>query len=133
MTPVRLRLSRATGFDLQEHSRSVNGLPATMVARPTRWGNPYKVAPAYQDAYCSLPEITPELAVICFRERMEQTVAAHPSVRESLDELRGRNLACWCSLDAPCHADVLLDLANRPVCDDPLAPADPLDIAGAAA
>ena len=123
MAPVRLRLSRATGFDLQEHSRAVNGLPATMVARPTRWGNPYKVAPAYRDAYCSLPEITPELAVACFRERMEQTIATYPSVRESLDELRGRNLACWCALDAPCHGDVLLDLANRPVCDDPLAPA----------
>lgn len=26
--------------------------------------------------------------------------------------LRGKNLACWCSLDSPCHADVLLELAN---------------------
>jgi hypothetical protein len=30
-----------------------------------------------------------------------------------LGRLRGRDLACWCSLDEPCHADVLLDLANR--------------------
>lgn len=28
--------------------------------------------------------------------------------------LRGRDLACWCPLDQPCHADVLLELANRP-------------------
>ena len=28
-------------------------------------------------------------------------------------ELRGRDLACWCPLDQPCHADVLLELANR--------------------
>ena len=27
--------------------------------------------------------------------------------------LKGRDLACWCSLDVPCHADVLLDIANR--------------------
>lgn len=27
-------------------------------------------------------------------------------------ELRGKNLACWCPLDQPCHADVLLELAN---------------------
>lgn len=27
-------------------------------------------------------------------------------------ELRGKNLACWCALDQPCHADVLLELAN---------------------
>ena len=26
--------------------------------------------------------------------------------------LRGKNLACWCPLGAPCHADVLLELAN---------------------
>ncbi len=26
--------------------------------------------------------------------------------------LRGKNLACWCKLDQPCHADVLLELAN---------------------
>lgn len=29
-----------------------------------------------------------------------------------LRDLRGRDLACWCPLDAPCHADVLLELAN---------------------
>lgn len=26
---------------------------------------------------------------------------------------RGKNLACWCKLDSPCHADVLLKLANK--------------------
>jgi hypothetical protein len=31
----------------------------------------------------------------------------------SIPDLRGKNLACWCPLDAPCHADVLLELANR--------------------
>ena len=28
-------------------------------------------------------------------------------------ELRGKNLACWCRLDQNCHADVLLELANK--------------------
>jgi hypothetical protein len=32
---------------------------------------------------------------------------------DRLPELRGRDLCCWCPLDAPCHADVLLELANR--------------------
>ena len=32
--------------------------------------------------------------------------------------LRGKNLACWCAPGAPCHADVLLDLAKRPVCEE---------------
>jgi hypothetical protein len=26
--------------------------------------------------------------------------------------LRGKDLACWCPLDQPCHADVLLEIAN---------------------
>lgn len=34
-------------------------------------------------------------------------------VPPDLAPLRGRDLACWCPLDQPCHADVLLDLANR--------------------
>ncbi len=32
-----------------------------------------------------------------------------------LPDLRGKNLACWCRLDQPCHADVLLELANAPL------------------
>lgn len=32
----------------------------------------------------------------------------------ALPRLRGKNLACWCALDQPCHADVLLELANGP-------------------
>jgi hypothetical protein len=30
-----------------------------------------------------------------------------------ISELRGKNLMCWCKIEAPCHADVLLDFANR--------------------
>lgn len=33
--------------------------------------------------------------------------------RDRLMGLRGKNLGCWCHLDQPCHADVLLKLANR--------------------
>ena len=33
--------------------------------------------------------------------------------RRKLEIIRGRDLACFCPLDRPCHADVLLELANR--------------------
>lgn len=36
-----------------------------------------------------------------------------PPLDDLVRELRGKNLACWCPLDQPCHADVLLALANR--------------------
>lgn len=35
-----------------------------------------------------------------------------PELKAAIDELRGRDLACWCPVDQPCHADVLLELAN---------------------
>jgi hypothetical protein len=31
---------------------------------------------------------------------------------EDLKQLRGKDLACWCPIGQPCHADVLLELAN---------------------
>jgi len=34
------------------------------------------------------------------------------TVENIIAELRGKNLACWCALDAPCHGDVLLEIAN---------------------
>ena len=37
----------------------------------------------------------------------------HGRANEIRAELAGKNLACWCRLDQPCHADVLLEVANR--------------------
>lgn len=34
------------------------------------------------------------------------------TVDEARAELHGKDLACWCPLDQPCHADVLLEIAN---------------------
>lgn len=44
-------------------------------------------------------------------------VGMAPSLEEIRKALAGKNLACWCRSGAPCHADVLLELANRPVCE----------------
>jgi hypothetical protein len=102
--PVRLRLSRAKGFNLQAHSRQVNGLPAQVVARPSTWGNPYKVIGGDRHG-----------ATVKFRDWLHccgpETTAA---IR---NHLRGHNLACWCPLPEPgqpdhCHAAVLLEVAN---------------------
>lgn len=37
----------------------------------------------------------------------------YPSLDEIRAELGGRDLACWCEPELPCHADVLLELANQ--------------------
>lgn len=103
--PIRLRLSRAKGFDLQAHSIATNGLAAMSVSRPGKWGNPYRVDP-------------PEHAVELYRSHIDDCMAGAPARRallEALRDLRGKNLACWCAPGAPCHADVLLGLANSRV------------------
>jgi hypothetical protein len=128
--PVRLQLSRRKGFNLQALSQATNGLPAVKVSRPGPWGNPFLVHPNQQPGrrwgldYTSVP--TAEDAVACFREMLE--TPGEPGqrsfeMRGALSKLRGKNLACWCKVGEPCHADVLLELANRPVCDAPSSPA----------
>jgi hypothetical protein len=96
--PERIRLSRAKGW-----RRPAN---AVVVARPTRWGNPYRVGDELDGQRLSRSE-----AVALFEEdlvagRLRFTLA------EARAELAGRDLCCWCSLDGPCHAEVLLSIAN---------------------
>jgi len=97
-TPARLRLSRRKGFDLQHLSRETNGLRAVNVARPTRWGNPYRIA-----------EFGSKQAVALFAQSLEREDG--PISRTDLRFLRGKNLACWCAPDQLCHADILLAAA----------------------
>ena len=69
------------------------------VARPSRWGNPYPVE-----------EYGLEQALALFEASVE---AMDPAARDALlVPLRGKDLACWCALDQPCHADVWLRWAN---------------------
>lgn len=120
-TPLRLQLSRRAGFDLQAASRAANGLSAINVARPSRWGNPWRVG---QKLAWWIPDdatgprinmqkrvvITPEIAVHQFRLWLGPD---RPLMRQELKEaLAGHNLACWCAPGTPCHADILLGAAN---------------------
>ena len=100
--PTRIRLSRGRGWRLQTVSVALNGLPAVKVTRPSRWGNPFRVSDA-------MPR---DQTVAAFRGHMADMLD-EPGNIIPLDELRGKNLACWCPIDGPCHADVLLELANR--------------------
>ena len=55
------------------------------------------------------PEWTPERSAL--RKWIDQA-AIKDRILDRLPELRGKDLACWCKPGAPCHADVLLELAN---------------------
>jgi hypothetical protein len=73
---------------------------AVSVVRGTRYGNPYAIG----------SDVTREQAVALFRLYALQRLAEEP---RWLNPLRGRNLACYCKPGELCHADVLLELANR--------------------
>ncbi len=97
--PKRIQRKRTKGWKMPEG--------AVYVGRPTVWGNRWQIG-VYSNKYGRALE-TAEEVVDCFRTFgwIEEHQRAY--IRELL---RGKDLACWCPLDKPCHADVLLEIAN---------------------
>lgn len=92
--PKRIQRRRTKGWRMPRN--------AVYVGRPSKWGNPYTAEEWGADA------------VPMFQAFVEtnRRPANGPTLRMVREELRGKDLACWCPLDQPCHADVLLKLAN---------------------
>jgi len=114
-TPVRLRLSRAKGFDLQAHSLAINGLPAINVSRPGPLGNPFVVGINGDRARCVELHEYLMSGMLCMTAipDVDAQLKHRGHVIRSLDQLRGHNMACWCALDGgPCHADTLIEIAK---------------------
>lgn len=111
--PVRLQLSRKKGFDLQALSRATNGREAMNVARPGKWGNPWRVGmwANYGDKE-AIEDFKGWLARSMSMRSAEGVFGRPPSSAEIIEALKGKNLACWCAPGSPCHADVLLEIAN---------------------
>ena len=102
--PIRLRLSRSAAFNLEAVSVATNGLSAVNVSRPSKWGNWAARWLVIQSG---------DQAVAAFKSWLEYE-APEGWKEHACSVLKGKNLACWCPLDAPCHADNLLALANSP-------------------
>ena len=98
-SPIRVQLRRVKGWKMP--ANTVN------VARPSRWGNPFSVENNGRTN-----------AVKYFREWLEGkrfiNGKSAPTKETIRLMLRGHNLACYCDPKdgLPCHADVLLELAN---------------------
>lgn len=119
-SPKRIQRKRTKGWRMPPNT--------VYVGRPTKWGNPFVVgghfkrnpgggfvylqaADGYQDAsYTTI--LTAAEAVEWFRWFMQSRQFHRQPERDLLATLRGKNLSCWCRTDQPCHADVLLELAN---------------------
>lgn len=90
---------------------------AVYVGRGSKWGNPFKVGsemcPTRKEAVLAY-----ECLILSrFVHLSKPPVQGEAAIRA---ELHGKDLACWCPLDQPCHADVLIRIANpdfRPPAD----------------
>ena len=92
------------------------------VGRGSKWGNPFIVGCYFYDREDS---ITPEIAVELFRHLVAASLPIREgfwqgcfdilrmNILEDISKLKGKDLACWCRLDQPCHADILLEIANK--------------------
>ena len=85
--PVRVQLSRSKGWRMPPNTVSV--------ARPSPYGN---------YAGSTKADFDRDLATMPNADRA--------TMYEKAELLRGKNLACWCRLDAECHADTWLEMAN---------------------
>jgi Domain of unknown function (DUF4326) len=101
-TPHRVQLRRTKGWRMPPNTVKVD--------RSTRYGNPFRVGdPGIPDVRSSIDRFKAAL-------RSGELTRGNPDspfhAAHLRAALRGRNLACWCPLDGPCHADILLRIAN---------------------
>jgi len=109
--PVRVQLSRRKGWRMPPNTVSV--------ARPTKWGNPFVVGCNPSQFSAALPSHCDSVAEAVQHYRYFAQTWIDLTRGNWVSALRGMNLACWCPLTdkdgnrVPCHADVLLELANK--------------------
>jgi hypothetical protein len=120
--PIRVRLSRVKGWRLPKH--------AVSVARPTRWGNPFKVGTLIGPVQDCEPITHLGQAVLLHRRWVTTALSAlmvegtawEPiidgkhlgpfPIEDAITALHGRDLACWCPAEQPCHSETLLEVVN---------------------
>lgn len=106
----RVQLSRKKGWRMPPNT--------IRVCRPSPWGNPYRLSHYKLENPDGSPAKMPEadaraMAVRDYEMWLEVCLPGQQIKELARAELRGVNLACWCPLDQPCHADVLLEIANQ--------------------
>jgi len=108
MKPKRLQRKRTKEFKIKNLCKNPNGY--VFVGRPSKWGNPYIVGQKYRKNITDKFD-TWDLEKVLFeyRKYIETRLYLKP---DCLNELKGKDLVCWCSLEKKCHADILLELAN---------------------
>lgn len=115
--PKRIQRKRSAGWRMPDG--------AVYVGRPSKWGNPFIVGADRQWPSGAVRPITHQQAVDLFRLHVGPMGSCEPDDFDAwIAPLRGHDLVCWCPLETshgepvPCHADVLLSLANGLTMDE---------------
>jgi len=114
MIPTRIQRRRVKGWRMPENT--------TYVGRGSKWGNPYKVtednnvvAPDGQLIIVGYKHDAHKVAVDLYHKIIAgemESLEYYQKIDEIRAELKGKNLACWCAEGLPCHADLLIEIAN---------------------
>lgn len=104
--PIRIQLSRKKGWRLPANTAKVD--------RTTKWGNPFVVGQDGTQTECVelYAQLLSGLICISGEAKIQDQQATLAYVKQHYLTIRGKNLACWCKPEDPCHADVLLLAVN---------------------
>ena len=104
--PIRIQRRRTRGWKMPPHTR--------YVGRGSLYGNPFRVARSSRELEegGELVVASADEAVARYRKWIEQTIEGRFVASCAAQNLWGLDLVCWCPADQPCHADVLLEIAN---------------------
>ena len=102
MHPKRIRRKRTKGWRIPDST--------VFVGRPSRFGNPFRITD-YSNPYNLPKESLQRFAVSDYESLLADNRLGY-TVDDIKGELKGKNLACWCKEGTPCHADILLKIAN---------------------
>jgi hypothetical protein len=130
MKPKRIQRKRSKGWRKPENT--------VYVGRGSKWGNPFKIMGEGKTGWLYAFSINRKIldpyilvndhynntqndAVKMFAKWLRGKLPAEkfgylpepPTKEEIKKNLKGKNLMCWCSIDSPCHADILLQIANN--------------------
>jgi hypothetical protein len=97
--PKRIQRKRTKGWRLPANAKCVT--------RPHKFGNPFDTAAEFRVWL----EAIINGGVLCGKLETQSHMLR---IAHDIEELRGLDLACWCSLTKDCHADILIEFANRP-------------------
>lgn len=105
LRPMRIQRQRTKGWKMPPNT--------VCVSRPSAWGNTFKVGVDGDAAECVRKFYKAMVPYDHHGRTLADYLLSVANIQAIQHDLRGKHLACWCPIGQPCHADVLLEIANN--------------------